>query len=254
LTLSGGSYPDALPVFLDFSNLQNIPPDQEVVFSWTPFLGAAASDYVQLEIYGLDAGAFIFRTPNPWQAGTLPETATSVTVPAGTFVPYEIAYATLTFGHVVASDNTQVPGANGLAVYLKRTEVELLVGAGDTTGTDLTPPGLLRSIPADGVVKVPPTASLSFTFSEPMAEGSSIAWGAGLNDPDFDYTWNEDQQTLTCTPLYPLPENNEIAWVLNPSSMSAGFMDLAGSLLAMDAYSGSFTTRVRIFAFATSMK
>lgn len=243
LELTGGAYPSGTPpTFLDFESLEAVPADGGFVLSWQPFGGAGPGDFVQVEVANFSPWSMVFHTPDPWDPGAMPASATSVTIPAGTFSPGDLGLVWLTFGRVMDTEDAQISGARGVAVFTQRTEAYLTVVEG--SGTDTTAPTLAGAQPESGAQHVPTTAAVSFVFSEPMAASQAILWGGGLTDDDFDYAWSTDRLTLVCKPVSALPDNTTITWALNPSGMAGGFADLTGNLLPANTCSGEFTTRI----------
>ena len=144
---------------------------------------------------------------------------------------------------VNGSWNINVYGPGGQPPGFQQTTVNV---TGNQTinlapNQDTTPPTLVSSFPATGVTGVPPNSTVAFTFDEPMRSGYSINWTPNVNAGQFNYTWSQDQRTLTCTYNTGLPTGVTIGWVLNPSSAGQNFQDTAGNPLASDI-SGNFTT------------
>ncbi len=106
---------------------------------------------------------------------------------------------------------------------------------------DNTPPSLSSSLPVNNATGVAVSSTISFTFSEPMQTGYSIAWTPSVNENQFSFAWSGDQRTLTCTYGANLPSGSTIGWTLNPSTAGQSFRDLADNPLPQNI-SGSFTT------------
>lgn len=108
-------------------------------------------------------------------------------------------------------------------------------------------PALLSSVPANGAVGVPVTASVVFIFDQPMKTNVSVAgairWaGTGLDPARFTYSWSADGQTLTADYDGDLPAMTAITWLLNWTGSTSQLMSAAGVPLPEDTYSGFFTT------------
>lgn len=126
----------------------------------------------------------------------------------------------------VAPQNVVISGSNGVANFV---------------ATDAAAPSLASSLPANGATGVVRDTAVSFTFSERMQTGLSIAWSPNVNAGQFSYGWSADARTLTCTYSTSLPADATINWTLNPMAGAQDFKDLAGNALPSDV-TGSFTT------------
>lgn len=84
-------------------------------------------------------------------------------------------------------------------------------------------PRLLSSTPIDGAVGVSPTASVVFTFSEPMDTETTSAGFVDFSNPfgmlDWTESWNGQMTVLTCMPSEPWPNGKLIFWTLNGDSL-----------------------------------
>jgi len=107
--------------------------------------------------------------------------------------------------------------------------------------SDVTPPALAASTPANGATNVALNSTVSFTFNEPMQAGYSITWSNNVTANQFSYVWSGGGQTLTCTYNTALPASATISWTLNPTGGAQNFHDTAGNALPGDL-TGSFTT------------
>lgn len=145
LNLPASGYPTT-PQVTNFEAAQAIDWTQAFTVFWLPFAGGGGSDFIQLSIARSD-GSRLFSTPGPGQSGALTGTATSVTIPANTFVPGRRYTATLIFGDVVNIDVTSygfllfVPGATAFAkstvfpMTAPGTQPLLTIAKGATAGS-----------------------------------------------------------------------------------------------------------------------
>jgi len=146
LTVNGDAYPNA-PTVTNFTAAQSIDWTQPFTLQWGGFAGGTGTDTIQLLITRKD-GTTLFSTPQFPNAGALNGTATSATIPAGTFVPGEPYTATLIFGKIVGANLTSYPGVPGVSAYASTTEFPmkapgtvpvLVISSGGTPGSfDLT--------------------------------------------------------------------------------------------------------------------
>jgi methionine-rich copper-binding protein CopC len=82
------------PHLTNYLAAQSINPAQPFVLGWDPLTGGTAADCIYVEIYG-----GVFHTPNLGSTGALNGTATSVTIPTGTFQPNQSYSGCVTFYH-----------------------------------------------------------------------------------------------------------------------------------------------------------
>ncbi len=240
LTLTGGTYP-SVPTVTNYTATQGVNPSAPFILGWKAFTGGTANDAIVVVVKDLMTDTVVFSTPSAGLAGALDGRATSVTIPANSLPANNSLLATtVTFVKVTLRDSTSYAGAVGIAGYYKETSLNIQTTAGTGTG-DTTKPTLVSSDPSDGDVDVPTSTVISFTFSEAMGTGYSIAWSANVAAANFTYSWSADAKTLECTYAGGLPANKAIAWNLNPAG-AALFKDVAGNALAADTFSGSFTT------------
>jgi hypothetical protein len=68
----------------NFAALQSFDPSRPLTLQWDPLVGASGNSFIVVSVANL-AGQYLFTSPLPGQPGVLPGTATSVTVPPGTF-------------------------------------------------------------------------------------------------------------------------------------------------------------------------
>lgn len=89
-------------------------------------------------------------------------------------------------------------------------------------------PAIVRSLPADTALDVPPGTPVVITFSAPMNQSATVAKFVDLLNPlvllETVASWNPDGTELTCTPVPPFPSERPIAWNVQGK-------DLAGASL-----------------------
>jgi hypothetical protein len=108
-----------------------VPPDQPIVVNWDFWFGSAAGDFIQLRIEDAEDNV-VFETPDRGDPGALNGFATSATIPAGTLSSARKYEARLVFEHIVLTDKTTVPGAEGRVTSFARTDFDI-----ETTGGDV---------------------------------------------------------------------------------------------------------------------
>lgn len=118
--LVGGAYPEA-PVIVNYDALQNLPYNMYNEVAWRPIPGAAASDFIQLQIEDV-TGNNVWETPDFGEPGALDGLSTGTIIPAGELKAGQLYVGLLRFTKVVQSASRAYPGAPGLCGYFARTE------------------------------------------------------------------------------------------------------------------------------------
>src|SRR6185436_19318124 len=170
LNLANPLFPTAIPHISNFTAAQTINPDADFTLTWDAFVGAGLNDYVELEVQ--DSGAEIFAAKT---------TGTSATIPAGTLGADSSYDVVVRFVKETARDTTSYPGATGSAGFYNETQLSISTGTGDGGGPDTQFPVLFLTSPTSGAANVGVNTTITFTFSEPMADKHSIEWSLNLN-------------------------------------------------------------------------
>jgi archaellum component FlaF (FlaF/FlaG flagellin family) len=118
--------------------------------------------------------------------------------------------------------------------------------ASQTWGIDLTPPGITSTTPADGAIDVAPGATLTATFSEPMASntvtGTTFALADSTNGGSSvaaSVAYNATSHVATLTPSTPLAASHTFTATVRGGP--GGVTDSAGNAMTADV-TWSFTT------------
>jgi hypothetical protein len=101
-----------------------VPANQSLLFFWDAWVGGTADDFIQLRVEDADNNV-IFETPDRGDAGALNGLSTATEIPAGTLVPGRVYEGRLVFEHIVLTDDTSVPGAEGRVTYFGRTDFDI---------------------------------------------------------------------------------------------------------------------------------
>jgi hypothetical protein len=237
LALASGAYP-AAPHLSNFSAAQSLDVASDFTFSWSSFTGNGADDFIQFQI--LDGTSVVYDSGIGMNAN-LSGSDTSDTVVADTLTTGKTYTGRLIF-YSVTSLNTSSDTTTSVGYS---SETTFTIKTGGSGPVDTTPPTLTTSTPANNAVNVLTTGfqPIIFTFSEPMAETESIQWSANVIGSSFTYLWSADKTSLMCYYAAGLPGSSTITWTLNPTAgNSANFRDLAGNVLAINTYTGKFTT------------
>jgi hypothetical protein len=121
-----GSYPPT-PQITNYLAAQAIDPSNNFVLQWNGFTGATANDSIGLVLH---SGSWTWSAPDRCVPRELANTATSITLPAGTLQPGTTYDATLTYSRMTYFVSNAIPDLN-LAAFLNKT-VNLQIR---TTGT-----------------------------------------------------------------------------------------------------------------------
>jgi methionine-rich copper-binding protein CopC len=106
-----------------------------------------------------------------------------------------------------------------------------------TASTDVTPPTVLRAVPADGAVGVDAGATISITFSEPMDRASTTGAVSLRPAPPETGSWTFDSSGRTLTWKGKMAERTEYEVTVSTSAE-----DLAGNPMLLE-HRFSFSTR-----------
>jgi len=119
------------PQISDYAAAQSVNPAQAFTLTWGPFVGGTASDSVFVTI-GTN-----FSTPEPRTSNALPGTATSVVIPANTFLPGNNYDSFIGFYHLILHSNVSA-GYTTAAYRSTSTEFNLSTTSGTSTPVVLT--------------------------------------------------------------------------------------------------------------------
>ena len=103
---------------------------RDFTLNFAAFTGAGANDGIFLEISG-DEGQGEFRAPDPCVPRELPNTATSVVIPANTFKAGQEYRGSISFSRA-SQDSTSVPNTTIVAGLSARTSFDFTIGGGTT--------------------------------------------------------------------------------------------------------------------------
>ncbi len=140
LNLPAPTYPNA-PRLSNFGPAQSVNPAQSFLLQWDAFSGGTANDSIWVVI--TDAvDQPVFSTPNPAldRSGALNGTATSVSIPAGTFQLGQTYQGRLHFFKILSVDTTQYPGAAGVVMATTTTAFPLATLSASPTLSQPTKP------------------------------------------------------------------------------------------------------------------
>ena len=220
-----------------FHAAKNIDASLPFQFQWDPIEGGETADFVSLNIKD-SSGDDVYQSPDFGEPNALNGTASSFTVPSGTFRPgmeYEVKVEVL---HRIDNDASYT---TALSAFNKSTKMAVRT----LGGVDNQAPDFYRSVPRNLQYEVELNAVVAFCFSEVMdttvAVGQAIEW-IGVPDANlFESRWSPDGGILFCHYPSGLPPSSSIQWNLNPPDAPSLLRDLAGNVIG-NSISGSFRT------------
>ncbi len=227
--------PPAAPTVLNFDAAQTLDPDTDFVLSFSPFSSAGSDDAVEVAILD-ETGSQVDGKSGLPDMGTSSEVFSSYTINSGTLQKGKKYTGVIRFHRVTTSSFLGFPGK--LAGHAAETRFSMSTSGGSSS--DVTPPTLTSSEPANGAtgVTITFTNPITFVFSEPMQEKQDILWG-NASGVIWQYAWSDETTLMCVATMGTLPSGTTITWKLNPTPGSPKFMDLAGNALATT--SGQFT-------------
>lgn len=128
LLLGGNSYP-ATPHLANFGAAQSINPLNDFTLSWDALSGTTTNDYIFISLNDCHDHE-VFSTPPPGKPDALSATRTNVLVPGRTLRPGQTYKLEMLVIRLSQLDTSSIPGALGLAGYVKRLEATLATGGG----------------------------------------------------------------------------------------------------------------------------
>lgn len=231
IDLDSTAFPTAIPQVSNFAAAQQIDASADFTLTFNNFGNQTGTERWELEV--LEDGFQVLSDSG---------TGGSVTIPGEALSANSTYDARLRFVREADRDTTSYPGAIGTFEVYNETQFTISTGGGGGGGDDTIAPILLFVNPASETQDVPVQTPLTFAFSESMAATQSIEWSANVNPAQVNYTWLNNGQVLVATYIPGFPANSTITWKLNPSVGNANFKDVAGNLLAVNQYQGTFTT------------
>jgi hypothetical protein len=133
VVLPDNRYPPT-PEIVNFAATQAVDANADFVLQWNGFTGAGANDTVSVVI-APELGMPVFTAPDPCVPRPLPNTATSVTIPKGTFQAASTYKAMLTYMRFVVSDTNSVPEMYVMAAFQKQLNFAIRTAGGTTPPT-----------------------------------------------------------------------------------------------------------------------
>ena len=118
-----GTWPPT-PQILNYAAAQAIDPSADFVLQWNGFTGAGANDSVGLSIVH-PATFWIWTAPDPCVPRPLANTATSITIPAGTLQPGNTYEGSLAYTRFTYSSSNAIPDMVLLAMLQKEVNFTL---------------------------------------------------------------------------------------------------------------------------------
>ena len=156
-----GTYP-SVPRVNNFAAAQSINAGGDFTLRWDGFVGGTAGDFILVTVDD-DSGSTIFETPDQGIPGALTGQDTSVVIPAGTLPPGTNYLCYISFNKLVAVDTSSIPGALGVAAYVRETSLPLkTASSGNPLTVNLA--GFERRPDGSILVQASGTAGATFTL------------------------------------------------------------------------------------------
>ncbi len=125
-----GSYPPT-PQILNYAAAQAIDASTNFVLQWNGFTGATSNDSIEIT---LQNGTWSWTAPDPCVPRPLTNTATSVTIPAGTLQAGTTYNASLVYSRMTYIASNAIPDLN-LAAFLRKTVNLQIKTTGGSSGS-----------------------------------------------------------------------------------------------------------------------
>ncbi len=179
-----------IPQVANYAATQNVDPDTAFILQWNAFTGADSTDMIDLTISD-QFGDVVFQAPDFCAGIELPNTATTITIPAGTFSTGEIYNCSLAFYAGFYQSTNAITEYSVYGAIGNTTEFVLRTGG----GVVVTEPGISQaSLGTDG--------SLSFTATNlqpgiTYAVETSDTADAGIWSELSTFTAGSSEETVT---------------------------------------------------------
>ncbi|MEO8429223.1 MAG: Ig-like domain-containing protein [Verrucomicrobiota bacterium] len=131
VNLANNSYPP-VPQINNFPAAQSVDSALDFVLQWNGFAGAAAEDFISIEIH--DQTGVVFQAPDPCVPRLLPNTATSVVIPGKTLQAGTTYDASLSYFRLSGTNNS-IAGIPGTVGFSKTTSFKLKTTGGNPQPT-----------------------------------------------------------------------------------------------------------------------
>lgn len=128
LNLPANGYPP-VPIILNYPQTQTVNPATDFVLQFNGLTAPTPNQSISVIITDTAGGA-VFQAPDPCVPRTLANTATSVTIPAGTFSAGHTYDATLSYFNATTLDTNSIPGFSAFSGFSKSTRFTLSTGGG----------------------------------------------------------------------------------------------------------------------------
>lgn len=118
------AYPPT-PHVQNYTACQTVDPDADFTVRWNGFSGASEGDFVSISIMRSDT-IWYWSAPDPCVPRELPNTSTSVTIPAGTFEPGVTYEASLLYSRLTHAVSNAVPEIDTVGYLHKRVRFTIV--------------------------------------------------------------------------------------------------------------------------------
>lgn len=112
-----------VPQLTNFAQTQAFNPAADFSLQWLPFMGAVENDGIFLQLS--DETGAEFHAPDPCIPIELPNTATSIVVPANTFTTGTVKNGSISFSKASSFDTNAISQVSAFASYSKTTTFEV---------------------------------------------------------------------------------------------------------------------------------
>jgi hypothetical protein len=151
------------PHISNFAAAQSVNPTQAFVLSWDAFSGGTSTDFVYVTV------GSVFSTANPGVAGALAGTATSVSIPVGTFQANSNYDAYVGFYRAIIVSNATYSTVADLA---SATHFTLITSSGAPVPILVMTNGAWSGGTFSVDVIVPPTQTITIEYSPTLQSNS----------------------------------------------------------------------------------
>ncbi len=164
-----GSYPPT-PHILNYTPAQAVNPGADFMVQWNGFTGATANDSVTFSIANPLTGWY-WVAPDPCVPRLLPNTATSVTIPAGTLQAGTTYQASLIYSRMTDYKTNAIPDISLMAWLRKSVDFTMKTTGTSTSGARFIGWRVLSGNRMELKLQGPPGASFLIEGSNNLLSG-----------------------------------------------------------------------------------
>lgn len=190
LTVPADTYP-SIPELLNLAAAQAFDPALPLTLSWKPMAGGTVNDFIGMWVDPENGGQTVYETPEFQSGQGLNGTATSVTIPAGTFRAGRTYDVELEFARPTTRDTTTLPGSTLVVAFTRITHAQI------TAAGTVAPPQVQLSPTPDNRWLIRVTGDPGINYVLEATNHLGTGWNSLVNFQIFGdaFEWTDGFQS-----------------------------------------------------------